>query len=80
MQVAKFLEEIVALKKELDCVDNVVKSNIELQRLKLKTIEQGLSALRIIQAEDRLKHNLWKFAFGVVGVVLGFVLRTFFSF
>jgi hypothetical protein len=76
LQVAKFLEEIVTLKKELDCVDNMVKSNIELQRLKLKTIEQGLSALRIIQAEDRFKHNLWKFIFGVLGAVFGFVLRA----
>jgi len=78
LQIAKFMEEIVILKKELSYVGNNDKKSIELQRLKLQTIEQGLSALRIIQAEDRLKQNLWKMVFGVGGVVLGFVLKTVF--
>jgi hypothetical protein len=46
-------------------------------RLQLANLEHQLSLLRLLQSEDRLKQNLWKLMFGVLGGVAGFIVKSF---
>jgi len=45
-------------------------------RLRLTAVEHRLSLLRLLQAEDRLQQNLWRFGLGAGGVMLGWLLRS----
>lgn len=46
-------------------------------RLRLSAVEHQAALLRLLQAEDRLRHNLWKLGAGFAGVLLGFAVRSF---
>ena len=84
MQIQKLMEELLVLN---DIIKNMPQgSNIhnreskkdftlEKYRLQMQIIEQALATIRALQSEDRLKQNLWKAAFGIVGAVVGFVVK-----
>ena len=85
MQIQKLMEELLVLN---DIIKNMPQgSNIhnreskkdftlEKYRLQMQIIEQALATIRALQSEDRLKQNLWKAAFGIVGAVVGFVVKA----
>jgi hypothetical protein len=46
------------------------------QRIRLSAIEHQLAAIRVLQAEDRLRQFIWRAGTGVVGLVVGALVST----
>ncbi|MCX8124966.1 MAG: hypothetical protein N3F66_12505 [Spirochaetes bacterium] len=76
MQIKKLLEEILVLKSKItEVLPNKEPKVFEKYRLELQTLENAMTVIRLIQADDRLKQNIWKILFGIIGGIVGFFMK-----